>query len=119
MMVPTRIGEPRLSRLAIAAGVIVTVVAAALMAWAQVTDARWWVDVAVPFFVMFLGASVAAMASIIRAISLDRPGLPVHLNVHPWFLADAIRWYANHPEHRAAIGTDAEHDRLVGALTGI
>ncbi|MDG4821699.1 hypothetical protein O7635_07510 [Asanoa sp. WMMD1127] len=34
------------------------------------------------------------------------------LDIHPWFLADAIRHYAAHPEHRAAIGTPAEHDRL-------
>jgi hypothetical protein len=31
-------------------------------------------------------------------------------------LAWAIRWYAEHPEHRAGIGTPVEHDRLVAAL---
>jgi hypothetical protein len=46
------------------------------------------------------------------------PALPLQVDVHPWFLADAIRWYAEHPEDRAAIGTQAEHDRLVTALTG-
>jgi len=34
------------------------------------------------------------------------------LDIHPWFLADAIRYYVAHPEHRVAIGTAAEHDRL-------
>ncbi|MCW3820673.1 hypothetical protein ONA91_40235 [Micromonospora sp. DR5-3] len=33
------------------------------------------------------------------------------------FLADAIRHYALHPEHRAAIGTEREHQRLHEALT--
>ncbi|HCU52157.1 MAG TPA: hypothetical protein DGG94_20565 [Micromonosporaceae bacterium] len=42
----------------------------------------------------------------------DRPTIPMQLNIHPWFLADAIRWYAEHPEHRDAIGTQQEHDRL-------
>ncbi|GLI02285.1 hypothetical protein [Phytohabitans aurantiacus] len=34
------------------------------------------------------------------------------LDIHPWVLADAIRYYVAHPEHRAAIGTATEHDRL-------
>ncbi|GIF47330.1 hypothetical protein DFJ67_6852 [Asanoa ferruginea] len=34
------------------------------------------------------------------------------LDIHPWFLTDAIRYYVAHPEHRAAIGTAEEHDRL-------
>jgi hypothetical protein len=34
------------------------------------------------------------------------------LDIHPWFLADAIRYYVAHPEHRAAIGRAAEHERL-------
>lgn len=45
-----------------------------------------------------------------------QPGIPVYFNIHPWFLADAIRWYVEHPEHREAIGTQAEHDRLVSTL---
>jgi hypothetical protein len=40
------------------------------------------------------------------------------LDIHPWFLADAIRYYVAHPEHRAAIGTDDEHDRLRHLLSG-
>ncbi|GIF70641.1 hypothetical protein [Asanoa siamensis] len=34
------------------------------------------------------------------------------LDIHPWFLADAIRYYVAHPEHRAAIGRPAELERL-------
>jgi hypothetical protein len=46
------------------------------------------------------------------------PLLGLQMRIHPVFLADAIRWYADHPEHRAAIGTQTEHNRLVAALTG-
>jgi hypothetical protein len=38
-------------------------------------------------------------------------------NAHPWLPADAIRWYAEHPEHRAGIGTQEEHDRLISTVT--
>lgn len=48
--------------------------------------------------------------------SRKRPVLPLAFNVHPLFLTDAIRWYAEHAEDRVAIGTPAEHDRLVAAL---
>lgn len=45
--------------------------------------------------------------------------VPLHfLDIHPWFLADAIRYYVAHPEHRAAIGTAEEHDRLRHLLSG-
>jgi len=47
----------------------------------------------------------------------SRPMLQAYgLNVHPWFLTDAIRHYTDHPEHRAGIGTCDEHDRLVASL---
>ncbi|GAA2372917.1 hypothetical protein GCM10010170_075370 [Dactylosporangium salmoneum] len=46
----------------------------------------------------------------------QHPAVALQVAVHPWFLADAIRWYAEHPEHRAAIGTDAEHQRLITEL---
>lgn len=49
--------------------------------------------------------------------SRQRPRLDIQLHVHPWFLADAIRWYAEHPEHRAGIGTPVEHARLLAAIT--
>ncbi|MBV1854940.1 hypothetical protein [Catellatospora tritici] len=45
-----------------------------------------------------------------------RPRIGLAYDVHPVLLADAIRWYAEHPEHRAAIGTAAEHDRLLADL---
>lgn len=38
-------------------------------------------------------------------------------NVHPWFIADTIRHYVDHPQHRAAIGEPAEYQRLLHALT--
>lgn len=38
------------------------------------------------------------------------------VDVNPWFLADAIRWYVEHPENRPAIGTQEEHTRLLAAL---
>ncbi|OKI84558.1 hypothetical protein [Micromonospora sp. CB01531] len=37
-------------------------------------------------------------------------------NVHPWFIADAIRYYVDHPQHRAAIGEPSEYQRLWHAL---
>ncbi|MFU8876359.1 hypothetical protein [Micromonospora sp. SL4-19] len=37
-------------------------------------------------------------------------------NVHPWFIADTIRYYVDHPQHRAAIGEPAEYQRLWHAL---
>ncbi|MCX4386862.1 hypothetical protein OG777_07965 [Micromonospora peucetia] len=40
------------------------------------------------------------------------------LDVTPELLAGAIRHYATHPEHRAAIGTPQEHARLRTALAG-
>ncbi|WCN80162.1 hypothetical protein [Micromonospora sp. LH3U1] len=41
----------------------------------------------------------------------------VSLHVDPAFLADTIRHYVEHPEHRSAIGTRHELDRLREALT--
>ena len=38
-------------------------------------------------------------------------------NVHPWFIADTIRHYVDHPQRRAAIGEPAEYQRLWHALT--
>jgi hypothetical protein len=45
----------------------------------------------------------------------QRPILPA--DTHDWLLAGAVAWYAQHPADRAAIGTAAEHARLVAALT--
>lgn len=47
------------------------------------------------------------------------PVIGLQLEIDPAFLAEAIRWYAEHPEHRAAIGTPAELDRLVAAVTAV
>ena len=38
-------------------------------------------------------------------------------NVHAWFIADVIRHYVDHPQHRAAIGEPSEYHRLWQALT--
>jgi hypothetical protein len=46
-----------------------------------------------------------------------QPALALQVAVHPGFLADAIRWYVEHPADRVAIGTQTEHDRLVAELT--
>ena len=53
----------------------------------------------------------------------DRPGRAgrvmlglSQIQVHTAFLADAIRFYVDHPERRAAIGTQAEYDHLMHAL---
>jgi hypothetical protein len=43
--------------------------------------------------------------------------IPLDFNTHPWFLTDTIRWYVDHPDDRAAIGTAAELDRLQRTLT--
>ena len=37
-------------------------------------------------------------------------------DVNPVFTADVIRYYLAHPEHRGAIGTDAEYDRMLADL---
>jgi hypothetical protein len=52
---------------------------------------------------------------LVRPPAERRPRLDVPidvLDIHPWFLADAIRYYVAHPEHRAAIGRPAELERL-------
>jgi hypothetical protein len=46
-----------------------------------------------------------------------QPSIPAVSNVDATFLAWAIRWYAEHPEDRAGIGTQIEHDRLVATLS--
>jgi hypothetical protein len=48
--------------------------------------------------------------------SRQYPCLALDVNVHPIFVADAIRWYVEHPEDRAGIGTPAGHDRLLANL---
>ncbi|WP_412537911.1 PH domain-containing protein [Longispora sp. K20-0274] len=41
------------------------------------------------------------------------------LATHPAILADALWYYRHHPEHRPAVGTVAEHDRLLTELAGL
>ncbi|MDG4822659.1 hypothetical protein O7635_12440 [Asanoa sp. WMMD1127] len=58
---------------------------------------------------------VVGTSYLVRPPSERRPRLDVPidvLDIHPWFLADAIRYYVAHPEHRAAIGRPAELERL-------
>lgn len=46
----------------------------------------------------------------------ETPPVPQLVAVNPVFLADAVNHYLLHPEHRAAIGTPAEYERLRQAL---
>jgi hypothetical protein len=46
----------------------------------------------------------------------EAPALPLQVDVDGRFLADAIRWYVDHPADRAMIGSTAEHERLVAAV---
>jgi hypothetical protein len=39
-----------------------------------------------------------------------------NLAVNPWLLSAAIKWYADHPDERAAIGTQPGYERLLEAL---
>ncbi|MCM0674098.1 hypothetical protein NCC78_05195 [Micromonospora phytophila] len=50
-----------------------------------------------------------------RGLVLRPRRLPIK-TVHAWFISDAIRYYLAHPEHRAAIGSEAEYRRLLDAL---
>lgn len=50
--------------------------------------------------------------------SAARPVITGQFDVHPRLMAAAIRWYVEHPEDRAAIGTEAEHARLLKATKG-
>jgi hypothetical protein len=49
--------------------------------------------------------------------STRRPGLNLtQLRVDPWFLADAIWFYVDHPDRRDAIGGRAEYEHLLLTL---
>lgn len=50
-----------------------------------------------------------------RGLVLTRSWVPTPY-IHVGLLAAAIRYYAAHPEHRPAIGTRPEHDRLLLAV---
>ncbi|NUO58567.1 MAG: hypothetical protein HOV71_12065 [Hamadaea sp.] len=49
-------------------------------------------------------------------VRYTRYAIPLSVDVEPTFLANAIRHYVDHPAERAAIGTEAELDRLRAAL---
>lgn len=64
-------------------------------------------------------------------LSVDRPelvrrrdlrrgsGVSIDIRyIHPWFLADAIRFYTDNPHQRVLIGTAEGHEHLLQALTG-
>lgn len=46
------------------------------------------------------------------------PKVSLRENIHPWILADTIRWYVEHPADRDALGTPGAQDRLIAALAG-
>lgn len=52
-------------------------------------------------------------------VTWDEPVPTRNTAVDPAFLTGAIHAYAEHPEHRAGIGTQAEHDRLVRELGAV
>lgn len=124
--------------------IVVAMALLAIVSWSRpVRPAAFAVDPQVPTFrtfpeatqvfvaLLFIGMSSAQVAMFFpiqgngapsedpdrRGIGVDRRLLSIG-NVHPWFIADAIRYYATYPEHRAAIGTQAEYERLVATLNG-
>ncbi|WP_155372752.1 hypothetical protein [Catellatospora vulcania] len=46
------------------------------------------------------------------------PRLPLGWEADPWFVADTIRWYVDHPHDRPAIGTRAGLQHLQARLAG-
>ncbi|KKJ95512.1 hypothetical protein [Micromonospora sp. HK10] len=69
----------------------------------------------------FLRLPIARPELVRRSLGWPRRGAFVvvrELTVAPDFLAAAIRYYVAHPEHRAAIGTAQEYDRLQRELAG-
>lgn len=50
----------------------------------------------------------ARLGLMYRHVDLDIAAL----DVHPWFLVDVLRYYVEHPEQRAAIGTQAGYERM-------
>ena len=44
------------------------------------------------------------------------PRVNLRENIHPWVLADAIRWYVEHPADRDALGTAGAQDRPFAAV---
>jgi hypothetical protein len=71
-----------------------------------------------PFALILTPAAVVSVTPISRRIlPWDTAArLPRNVRVDPWFLAATIRWYADHPDERATIGTQQGYDRLLVAL---
>jgi hypothetical protein len=60
-----------------------------------------------------------ARPELVRRRGLTRGRRSIYIShIHAGFLAAAIRYYVAYPQHRAAIGTQSEHDRLLHALAG-
>jgi hypothetical protein len=93
----------------------------------------WWVNRTIPWEALRRGQPVRQVHGRTLTLNVDRPDLVVrrglfrgstrrpslnlaYLRVHPWVLADAIWFYAGHPERRDAIGSRAEYERLVPEL---
>jgi hypothetical protein len=71
-----------------------------------------------PFALILTPAAIVSVTPISRrTIPWDTAArMPRNVKVDPWFLAATIRWYAHHPDERAAIGTQQGYDRLLVAL---
>jgi hypothetical protein len=71
-----------------------------------------------PFALILTRAAIVSVTPVSRrTLPWDTAArLPRNVRVDPWFLAATIRWYADHPDERAAIGTQQGYDRLLVAL---
>ncbi|GAA1414177.1 hypothetical protein ACFQZ4_36370 [Catellatospora coxensis] len=45
---------------------------------------------------------------LVSPVFVKNPLIPLGWDADPWFVADTIRWYVDHPQDRPAIGTEAE-----------
>jgi hypothetical protein len=93
-----------------------------------VVQEDWWGSRTIPWEALPPGSPVRQVRRRLVTLVVDRPELVVgrglfrgssrrlwlvmaQLRVRPEFLADAIGFYAGHPERRDAIGTRAEYER--------
>jgi hypothetical protein len=98
-----------------------------------VVQEDWWGNRTIPWDGLRPGRPLRLTRRRTLTLIVDRPDLVVrhglfrgstkrpwlhlaHLWVHPWFLADAIWFYLDHPHRRDAIGARAEYERLVREL---
>lgn len=54
---------------------------------------------------------------LVSPLFAKNPLIPLGWDADPWFVADTIRWYVDHPQDRPALGTEAELARLQERLT--